>query len=274
MIWDFSLPGPRILCVSSQVRLEERLHFPRSKNPSNPVALSACRESREVALKRYRLCFGTTNIYADLAGGDILHLGPAWDVWEGPAHSSINLRKWYDDGRRGGSLYREVTDCVKNDLERVTHLSMWRDIWYIYEPRSPYSHRSLRKDTELFSNLQRLSLVDGGSAVTTQIRTNIPGTVELVDLSQVVRDRDYTGTTALGEVQAPDLFRVREEFLEKALAEQEKTNGIPDVQVVGAVHVPFLPDGEWESDYGEPFVRVHPMVQHLCNLLILSAVPS
>ncbi|KAF4628802.1 hypothetical protein G7Y89_g9349 [Cudoniella acicularis] len=56
-----------------------RLQFPKHHNPPNPAVLSACRESQEVALKRYRLCFGTHNVYANL-DVDILYFGRATQV--------------------------------------------------------------------------------------------------------------------------------------------------------------------------------------------------
>jgi hypothetical protein len=42
------------------------LLFHKEDNQGNPGALAACREARDVALKRYRLCFNTKNVYADL----------------------------------------------------------------------------------------------------------------------------------------------------------------------------------------------------------------
>lgn len=54
---------------------EEVLTFPKRHQPPNPLALSVCRESREVALRKYRLCFGTTNVYANL-DTDIIFFSP------------------------------------------------------------------------------------------------------------------------------------------------------------------------------------------------------
>ena len=39
------------------------------KQPPNPAQLFVCTESRAVALKRYKLVFGTGNVYADSEGG-------------------------------------------------------------------------------------------------------------------------------------------------------------------------------------------------------------
>jgi hypothetical protein len=90
-IWKSILPGPRALCPCFKwkrlVTLDSTaLFFPKTYHTPNPAALSVCRESRRIALKRYRLCFGTPNVYADLEI-DILYFGP-WELlsedgWEG-----------------------------------------------------------------------------------------------------------------------------------------------------------------------------------------------
>lgn len=78
IVWECSLPGPRVLSVSDcRKGSSAMLHFREHDNESNPVALSVCRESRHVALQKYRLCFGTPNIYADL-NSDILYFGSHW----------------------------------------------------------------------------------------------------------------------------------------------------------------------------------------------------
>jgi hypothetical protein len=42
------------------------LYFPMNHHTPNPAALSVCRESRKIALQRYRWCFRTPNVYTDL----------------------------------------------------------------------------------------------------------------------------------------------------------------------------------------------------------------
>ncbi|TVY52045.1 hypothetical protein LCER1_G008624 [Lachnellula cervina] len=104
-IWEYSLPGPRALCPGYPLEPEREkytrrrslaygcyedpppevhiaydqtsLFFPKDQQPPKPAALDVCRESRYIALQRYRLVFGTTNIYADL-DTDILYFGPAY----------------------------------------------------------------------------------------------------------------------------------------------------------------------------------------------------
>lgn len=75
IIWAYSLPGPRVLNSSDRRVQDLELFFYGKENDHNPAALSVCRESRIVAWKRYSLCFGTNNAYADLPGGDILFFG-------------------------------------------------------------------------------------------------------------------------------------------------------------------------------------------------------
>ncbi len=65
--------------IGQEKRLADRrkrpsVWFPASHHTPNPAALSVCRESREIALKRYHLAFGTHNIYADW-DIDILYFG-------------------------------------------------------------------------------------------------------------------------------------------------------------------------------------------------------
>src|SRR3954454_10853450 len=68
MIWRKSLPGPRTLCFAQAIDTE-KLYFPKKHHASNPAALSTCQTSRQVALERYKLVFGTSHVYADLLGG-------------------------------------------------------------------------------------------------------------------------------------------------------------------------------------------------------------
>jgi hypothetical protein len=78
IIWKHSLPGSRTICPgnpplpknwesgNTEVEEEERcrndlkaLFFPKEHHSPNPAALSVCRESRDIALQKHRLCFGT-----------------------------------------------------------------------------------------------------------------------------------------------------------------------------------------------------------------------
>jgi len=83
-IWEFSLPGPRALCPGFRTPVKVGRHlvmsdstdllFPKAHRAPNPAALSVCQESQRIALKRYRLCFGSLNVYVNLKF-DILYFG-------------------------------------------------------------------------------------------------------------------------------------------------------------------------------------------------------
>lgn len=130
VIWELSLPEPRVLSVSSYPRQESCLSFEQAAMPPNPAALATCRESREVALKRYCLCFGTTNVYAYLPDGDILHFGQEMGPRD-PLGVFSRLLSWPEynlgeDGRIGSPVVvnKKLEDSVVRDLKEVTHLSM------------------------------------------------------------------------------------------------------------------------------------------------------
>lgn len=80
MIWEFSLPGPRIItidvkCTSLGVVGEECLSVNKSYYSPNPAALRTCQSSRNFAMKGYKLAFGTHNVYVDYQK-DILYFVP------------------------------------------------------------------------------------------------------------------------------------------------------------------------------------------------------
>lgn len=153
-IGEFSLPGPRVLKHPEDPICEHRLYFPKEFQPPNPAALSTCRESRAAALKRYKLCFGTTNLYADLAGGDILYLENAFVPREW-AHCTTLA------GTRPRTLryLKKLCEDVVNDLDAVKHLILPASYWN----RGPsatiltglYTRRQLRR----FKSLERVSLI-------------------------------------------------------------------------------------------------------------------
>jgi hypothetical protein len=83
-----------------------------------------------VALRRYRLAFGTPNVYFDFAGGDILYFGPEctdgrildpeWKWW----------RRWINlpFGERPTAM-AWWSEAVVRDLESVRHLALAREVW-------------------------------------------------------------------------------------------------------------------------------------------------
>lgn len=120
------MPGPRVLRCDGPI-CEHKLFFPKDWQPPNPAALSVCRESRAIALKRYKLCFGTTNIYADLPGGDIVHLNdPVLNLeWDETSTTKRNGRT-----HRTTPVRKKLCDDVIGDLAAITHVTLPSQVWH------------------------------------------------------------------------------------------------------------------------------------------------
>jgi hypothetical protein len=151
----------------------ERLWFSSVYGWRNPAALKTCRESRTVALRRYRLAFGTPNVYFDFEGGDVLYWGPecrtgmflgqGWEWDERQILVPEEEAQW---------VFEMLNDEVRKDLESVRHLAMSRELWDCPCYRYPYSLNSprsmhvargdvLRKKLQKFKALKRVSLEYG-----------------------------------------------------------------------------------------------------------------
>lgn len=179
LIWERSLPGPRILAVDPEQQTMQlqgkrsrrdpnKLFFPPSSHTPNPAALSTCRTSRMVALRRYRLCFGTHNVYADLAGGDILHFGPwtecfrypdeqnetrLWTFTEPPEAVEEDMMEWTPISLR---------PSLRADLEQVTHIALdLEQLRAIYSDDSSVINvvPTLKRDMKRFKSLKRVYLI-------------------------------------------------------------------------------------------------------------------
>jgi hypothetical protein len=161
MIWELSLPGPRVLVWDSSVKGKTKeLYFPKEGHAANPAQLSTCHESRRIALKRYKLCFGTTNIYADLAGGDIVYCVGETKLpsWSFPTYTRREV------GQHLPSDYvythKPISEDIKNDLLNIQHIALSRECWNRYI--SGYSRndgRMLRKELRMYEGLKRVTLV-------------------------------------------------------------------------------------------------------------------
>jgi hypothetical protein len=183
-IWDLSLPGPRVLTLdltldtNRHAHNPEKLFFSRLFKAKNPVALKTCKESRRVAKRRYKLCFGTGNVYADLKGGDILYFGP--DCWHGtfldtPWEFAETI--WGEAGTAPRSVVKPLSEGLIRDLESVRHLAISRNLWNAGHYAS-FSHISmnfmpqdncygevLRKRLRQWKGLERISLEQGGERI-------------------------------------------------------------------------------------------------------------
>lgn len=136
------------------------LFFPKDHQAPKPAALDVCRESRHIALQRYRLCFGTTNIYADL-DIDILYFGPAYN---GMLGRGGKLWGWVERGNSDVVIYPGPE--VVADLERVKRLGYkytggWADydgFSVIREVNSDGNGHLLRKELARFKSLEEVLL--------------------------------------------------------------------------------------------------------------------
>ena len=128
---EYSLPGPRVLRADTRGPLyPDKLCFRKDNRAPNPSTLSVCRESRAIALRRYKLCFGTDNIYADLPGGDILFLDPADLRWN---WTSRCVRPGLSGRIRGEITQETLSDAVRTDLASVKHVAIPYNVWNRYD---------------------------------------------------------------------------------------------------------------------------------------------
>jgi hypothetical protein len=118
-IWELSLPGPRVLSVDTSNSKAHKIAFHSSSHAPNPAALSTCRTSRVAALKRYRLCFGTTNVYADLSGGDVLYFGQ----WDECLVLSVFWIWWRKPSDMDDSM-PVFEPSIRADLEEIRHIAI------------------------------------------------------------------------------------------------------------------------------------------------------
>lgn len=250
-----------------EIRIDvSRLLFPKEDNLPNPAALSACRESRAVALKRYRLCFGAPNLYADLPGGDILHFGVHWKFAEWVFGKGGILLNWVElPNGDADILYEEFDDleehkpwkhqtlsaAVVADLMAVKRIAVRKRIWEEYCDTITHTGLSgcdLRIDLKGFPHLESVMLVEGGSEDVIGFYT-AAGYIELKDKlgDQYGYKGSYDDWTTEFAQQAC------EEFRETQLSEAEKTNGVPEIKVVKANRIPRIPGDHWERDLGKKY---------------------
>lgn len=266
IIWKFSLPGPRALNISDVNHDTEKLHFRKDDNYANPAALSTCHESRTVALNHYRLCFGTPNIYADLAGGDILHFGQSYTHRIlGSSSTFLNWMKWSNTS--GDWIYQELNKTVVADLHQVANVSICQNEWDLDQLWDSSDGVRLRQNIKhTFPGLKQLMLVGGGSESSLSSYNATPGHITLKELPQqspsIWNSDDY----------GPRAYKLRKDFLEKNLSEKEKEEGVPDVQVVAAYRVTDIPGDDWQRDKGEPFVSINACSSR-CLLTIVAVPP-
>lgn len=277
--WTFSLPGPRILQYQSLHGpiCEHKLFVRKEWQPPNPAALSTCRESRAIALKRYKLCFGTTNVYADLPGGDILYLDWPELSWEWN-YSVTTMR----DGRRTTTapVRKKLCDDVVKDLQAVTHIILPSQCWHRSSvPISTsisdghYTRRMLQK----FKSLKRVSLASVSSSYADRAFVGYHTISNSVFQGQPRVAKDFTQVYTVSRtlitppndqpcIETVDRWLKRREDLLGDfigvcfvagfdlwyLQEDEVKNGIPEVQTVELEHVVCMPPRVEEKYHGSP----------------------
>ena len=253
-IWQLSLPGPRVLTLdSSQPLNSHKLSFSRLYTTPNPVALSVCIESRIIAQKRYKLAFGTSNIYADLPGGDILFFGPQISSAYSATHPLLDgTWEWKTKHlvEHMESQHRSVRHVpspnLRMDLEAVTHIALSRPLWntqeYIYVfTKSPAArdtnqgHR-LRQRLRNFKNLELLSLEHAGFPDQERQCSDVFISTAVIDDPLFESKRN---------AKMAKLFSM---FDDHGLSKEEIEEGIPEARIVKIKYVQDQPRRLWEGN--------------------------
>jgi hypothetical protein len=269
-IWEYSLPGPRTICPGSAPIVQAgpdgvypddttALYFPKAHHTPNPAALSVCRESRRIALQRYRLCFGTPNVYADL-GIDILYFGP----WERRSSQFWEFFwQWYERIPGGNSELTSLRPEVVADLELVKYVAYkYIDGWAEYDDdERPFGSaekggEQLRRDLARFKGLKEV-LLDCGE---TEGDEDEPGRTVFEDYEKSRQEEadenaeleleeadDWDFDTKLSEhkwtlIRRERAARILPEFRTKNLTPEEKERGIPKAKLVIVKRIPNVPE--------------------------------
>jgi hypothetical protein len=265
-IWQYSLPGPRVLATAhTRSGGPNGLYFPKVDHTPNPAALSTCRLSRKIALKRYRLVFGTNNIYANLEGGDIFYIAPfsrsflfgRRDLWE------------CENGKK------DPAATVIADLEKVTHLLLgYSFAFYRNQIRLPQAledreNSRLRTDLTTFKSLKTLSLSCGGSDDGGTHRSPGQTYVEY----DIMKFKPMDAGDYWSYHPKETALAIKSCLCENP-SDEDIARGIPEVQLVEVHRLPDTPCRELQDangqEHAELYVRLLP--RRVLTLLILHAV--
>jgi hypothetical protein len=250
MIWEYSLPGPRVLTVSDNIHCfgSNQLHFREDDNLPNPGMLSACRESRSVALKKFKLCLGTPNVYVDFSGGDILYLGPHWETDGRIARARGEL----------GALSELCHNlALVSEIKQIPRVALHNKIWRRFSsPQGgPRNGHFLRYEVhDRFPNLKELFLISGGPDYNLGSEfAKTPGHIVFEERPDLCIRNPPTTCDWMAYGFAYD---VREKFmmLDKEPDERVWFDGTPEVKIVIEKRIPNIPGDDWERDKGEPLV--------------------
>jgi hypothetical protein len=268
IIWECSLPGPRVLSVSDcRKGSSAMLHFREHDNESNPVALSVCRESRHVALQKYRLCFGTPNIYADL-DSDILYFGSHWrafDKFSGPWGQKLAM-----------GAHDDMPAAVVADLNNVKYLAMRHRIWDLFlrmaEERGVRASAGVllrRQLMYLWVSLKQLILVQGDKEDMDGLFALTPGYITFKDTPpRYCEDAEIVREGFLKRYFPAELLRARfvtkKPIRTKDFKPKESPDDLPEVRIVHQQRVTDIPDDDWDRDDAEPYVSFLGILCHNC----------
>jgi hypothetical protein len=244
-IWQYSLPGPRVL-ASGHTRSDgpNGLYFPKIDHTPNPAALQTCQLSRKIALKRYRLVFGTNNIYADLEGGDIFYIAP-----HGRSYLIDAQNLWACEEPE-----KEPAATILADLKKVTHLLLpYSFDYYVHRRGFGYQENTqLRHDLARFKSLKILSLSCGG----TDHRNNDGPSGQTYVEYDMRRFKPMNADDHWSWYPKEAMFAIKSHFYENP-TEEEIARGIPECQLVEVHRIPDAPRRECQDANGEAHTELY-----------------
>ncbi|KAE8450554.1 hypothetical protein EG329_006285 [Mollisiaceae sp. DMI_Dod_QoI] len=274
-IWEYSLPGPRVLKSSIGPPCEHQLYFPKEGQPPNPATLFTCRESRTVALRRFKLCFGTANVFGDLPGGDVLYMINSYISWEWNETTSRSGQR-----HRSKTVHKKLCEDVVRDLEAVKHVVLPGSFWR--RSKAPKwvvigDGRSMRSSLKKLKSLERVSLIDDSRGdidrvfaghdklsdpffERPQIRLGLGDySNDIEDFLEPDDERPHRETFSewkerrkaiLGDL---DAVRFLGGFDLCDLEKCELERGIPEARIIKMNHVAYMPKRVMENDRGYPY---------------------
>lgn len=221
MIWRFALPGPRVLNTGCSE--PDKLIFPKKDNQDNPALLSVCQQSRKVALEKYRLVFGTSNVYADLSC-DILYLGSGW-----AKHFDLSF-PWR----------------ARSDLQAIKNVALHPYCWHEYMTLSwtMRNGRALRdRIKKTFPSIEKLLLVKKNEGPGGFFWANFP-TLSSFTPGHIHLERTH---------QTKSFRRFWMDFSSDT-ANMGTILQSPKLQFVEVARVLAIPGDDWDYYWGEPYV--------------------
>ncbi|KAJ8062074.1 hypothetical protein OCU04_009853 [Sclerotinia nivalis] len=226
LIWEFSLPGSRILYLPIDARnrydingqsFPSSFEFAKYYNPPNPSALRTCRASRAVALKRYRIIPGPPSrlVYADFPGGDIIYL-------------DRNNCKLFNGWEWRPSVSQ--TSMNKDIVERVALSGDAINVHYL----------EIEKSLQKLTNIKQILLDTSKKSFNGDQWSHGPGIIRVEDLV---------------EYDQSDFNHQRAEWARKRIlnerTENDVTKGLRQSELISTSMMPNVPKDDWLVDLAE-----------------------